>query len=492
MTETIARYVDCDHCGERYHGEDAIGAYIREVEQDDEVLSLCTTCSNKVESEKREFRFPADRLETLDKAINKLARRARKIGAVEPTYTVLSHFDRVWMKDTGKLIDTDEQGNIVIDPDSVKKRVRFVAVRIDGPIITVDGWTFAATVEHTEAGNAVKRAPYWMGVEEDIPHGYRDGAPHCDHCNTVRRRKYSFLVTDGNGGWKQIGRNCLADFLGRDPRSAAWSVMFWEKVGGMCEFEEEGYFGGGGYIPTCHLFDEFITATFHSVRKEGWLSRSAAYQSYDERTATADLAWSLITPIQGSDRFAREAEAHRQSEYDSIKPADREKAEKALTWTRDNLEGLGVANRSDYDQNLHIALCKPSVDSKDSGIVASLVVGYKRNIEDELKRRERASKSNEHVGTIGERVHGLTLLAIKFREFDSDYGARIMAQYEDADGNSLILWGGKYPEDKDTGKDADVGDTVTASWTIKDHKEYKGRKQTLLTRPAKTKVQKGE
>lgn len=451
-----------------------------------------TTQAQPTEEENREFRFPADRLETLDKEISKLARRARKIGAVEPTYTVLCHFDRVWLK-TDKLIDTDEQGAIVIDPENVKRRGRFVSVRINGPVITVDGWTFAATVEHTEAGNAIKRAPYWMGVEVDIPHGYREGAPHCDHCNTIRRRKDSFLVTDGNGGWKQIGRNCLADFLGRDPRTAAWSVMFWETVAGSCaDPEDMGWGGCGGSLPVCHPFNEFVMATFHSVRCDGWLSRSAAYQSYNERAATADLAWNLITPIQGSDRCAREAESRRQAEYDSIKSSDREKAENALSWTRDTLTAKGTANRSDYEQNLFIALCKPSVEHKDAGIVASLVIGYKRHIEDELKRRERKAKSNEHIGTVGERVHELTLIVVKFREFPSAYGTRIMAQYEDADGNSLIHWGAKYPEDKDTGKDADVGDTVTASWTIKDHKEYKGRKQTLLTRPAKTKVQKAD
>lgn len=38
------RYAECDCCDERYHGDAAIRSYLREVERDGEVVTLCTAC----------------------------------------------------------------------------------------------------------------------------------------------------------------------------------------------------------------------------------------------------------------------------------------------------------------------------------------------------------------------------------------------------------------------------------------------------------------
>lgn len=454
-----------------------------------ELITESVTGSDS-EQENREFKFPADLLETVEKNIEKLGRRAKKIGAVEPTIKVLEYFDRLWLK-SSKLLDFDPSGNVLIDPKEIRKRIRFVHIRIDGPIITVDGWTFAATVEHTEAGNAIKRAPYWKGEESDIPHRYREGKPICDHCNTKRARKDSFLVTDAKGGWKQIGRNCLADFLGRNPANAAWSVMFWDSIATACEFDDEYCGGGGGRCPHCPEFREFIAATFHNIRRHGWLSKSAAYHDGGIETPSAIRSMSLVTPIYGSDRLSVKLEAERKAEYESIKPSDWETADKAIEWTRQSLKAKGMDFRTDYEQNLYIAVSKPSVEWRDSGIIASLVLGYNRHIDAETKRKEFAKKSNEYMGTVGERVHGLKLKVIKFREFDSDsYGIKVMTAYEDDKGNSVVHWGSQYPRDKENYTEADIGDSITASWTIKTHKDYKGRKQTIVARPAKMVVEK--
>ena len=48
MTTTFTRYEDCDSCGERYHDED-IPAYLRDVERDGEVVTLCLSCPNDAE-----------------------------------------------------------------------------------------------------------------------------------------------------------------------------------------------------------------------------------------------------------------------------------------------------------------------------------------------------------------------------------------------------------------------------------------------------------
>lgn len=81
--------------------------------------------------------------------------------------------------------------------------------------------------------------------------------------------------------------------------------------------------------------------------------------------------------------------------------------------------------------------------------------------------------NSEYVGEIGDRIEE-TLTVTKAVTLESYYGTSIMHIMEDAIGN-VFVWITKaknYPE----------GKVVTLRGTIKDHKEYKGTKQTILTR----------
>jgi hypothetical protein len=47
-----------------------------------------------------------------------------------------------------------------------------------------------------------------------------------------------------------------------------------------------------------------------------------------------------------------------------------------------------------------------------------------------------------------------------------------------------------YDEDGDEWVDAEIGSTVTMRATVKDHSEYKGTKQTVITRPKVSHIEK--
>ena len=61
----------------------------------------------------------------------------------------------------------------------------------------------------------------------------------CDHCNTKRKRKDTFIVrkrssrglviaeADGDYEYMQVGRQCIRDFLGVDPSQLAWMASVW-------------------------------------------------------------------------------------------------------------------------------------------------------------------------------------------------------------------------------------------------------------------------
>ncbi len=426
----------------------------------------------------RKFKIPACNIDLLDKKLKTLQKRATKLGVEKPTYTTLREFDKKIERGVAQDEQTKEWYFKTVT-------IRFVEIEVHGPVVQANGWDFVASVEHTEAGNAVKSTP--GGREVEIPIRFREGGPLCEHCNTSRRRKDSFIChNDETDEFKQVGRNCLADFLGRDPANLVWGLSCWDTIGSFGEVDEEFFFSGGGRSEWSFDFVNFMTAVCHFVRKDGWVSRGQA--RFDEdAVATAGSAWWLVTPSFDS-RESRE----KQREWDQVRDEDRVEAANALRWTRKTLGDKESTSRTDYEQNLFVALSKPGVVAKDSGIVASLVVGWNRHLERELQRKERekelAEKSNEYLWEVGERVKDIPLRLVRRQSFQSDYGASVLHVFEDENGNCVNWWGGDYFTDKETGTEAKFGDTCQASWTVKKHEDYKGRKQTTVFRPARQKV----
>lgn len=82
-------------------------------------------------------------------------------------------------------------------------------------------------------------------------------------------------------------------------------------------------------------------------------------------------------------------------------------------------------------------------------------------------------KSGEYVGEVGDRtIFDLTVK--KAIGLDSYYGHSTMHVMEDANGNTFV-W-------TTASRTLEVGTTYTMKGTIKDHSEYKGVKQTILSR----------
>ena len=72
----------------------------------------------------------------------------------------------------------------------------------------MNNWEFIASVEHTKNGNIFTGV---QGVE--VPERYYTGNPVCEHCNSNRYRKYTYIVRNKETGeFKQVGKSCLKDF----------------------------------------------------------------------------------------------------------------------------------------------------------------------------------------------------------------------------------------------------------------------------------------
>lgn len=348
----------------------------------------------------------------------------------------------------------------------------WVRVRIEGQAPVIAGFAFVARVEHHgEAGNIVSKAPTTHDVI--LPESLRTAAPVCEHCATTRKRNDTFVLQSEFGTFHQIGRNCLQDFLrGTDPDAALrmWRLLSqFECLLASCD--EDGGFGGGG-----RDFDStltFLAAACATIRRDGWLSMTTAREQERTNQATANIASMLCgrKPLGWTD-----------SEWQAAQPEeqDRELAQEVIGWA----QGLGDRdNLSDYLHNVRVGVAIGYVHHKIQGVVASAIVAYKRELEQEVNRKRRAARGpGVHVGTIGKRIP-LTLTVIRVRETVNDWGAKTILALEDDDGNEFVWFASGV-------LGFDAGDVVTGKGTVKQHGSYNGRAQTVLSRCAFAKAEK--
>ena len=316
---------------------------------------------------------------------------------------------------------------------------------------------------------------------ESCPEEFRTRGIECDHCKSKRQRKNVFVLRHDDGRHVQVGRTCIKDFLGGvSPEQllsrATWNFNVVEACG---DYEE----GGGSYVPEAVDVVEYLNAVAICIRRLGWLSKGAC-QFRDENSTSSD-AWDLIKPNCKTDKDRASYNSWVEDNNLVHQERDEKMAADSLDWAvRQPVEGVG-----DYLYNLGVACRAGYVNRKTMGIVASAVSAYMRHMdrEEEIiqKLKDDAVKSREWVGEVKVRQDftGLTVLSMRYLE--GRYGTTTLVTFEDEPGN-LLKWFASVELD-----DINKGDIVNIRATVKKHDEYKGVKQTLITRAKILKTYKG-
>lgn len=353
----------------------------------------------------------------------------------------------------------------------------FEMIEIKGPRAKAAGWEFVASLVHLEGGTIINKVPTTQIAEGELV-SYRDATPACDHCKTNRYRKDSFVVRSDTGELRQVGRNCLSDFLGG--ASAEFYARLAEilfSVSSACEASEEEPSGFGGRGEVRAPVEEFISNVLASIRSSGWLSRTLAKERGQDGAATADQAWRLMFPWQGD----------HVKEEEKPTPAEDLYAKQIVLWVEKRMEEIAPAARSDYEHNLFVAIGSDPIGGRQAGVVASLVRYYEKAMGIEAEKKAPKAISN-HFGTVKKReVFTLTLLSRTDLE-GGNYGPSFLHVFTDAQGN-IAKWFssqknvvGLLDGDTISWRAMEIGTAYQIKGTVKKHDEYKGAKQTVLTR----------
>lgn len=345
-----------------------------------------------------------------------------------------------------------------------------IALSIPVEVPKYQGWTFVATLEHLTDDEGRKANILHAVPGEDVPVRFRDAAPYCDHCRSLRRRADTYVLRHESGNIVQVGSTCLQDFLGTDEagRLAGRAEMLsgLGELIGMGE-NEEGFGGGGGGYSNTYSMEEYLGYVAWCVRVQGWLARSAARD--EGCRSTADSAW--VYMVFPDDR--RKANCEPTAE-------DKQMGMDALDWAAGISDERVNNEKGDYLHNLRTIARNGYVTGRNAGIAASTVTTYQRFLGDEIKRQQRAARPirNEYVGEVGKPFDAKNVMLDFVTGYESEYGYVTVLKFLTEAGETLV-WKTNSDvklERQDCGKFYDI------SGKVKKHEMYKDRKQTCLTR----------
>jgi hypothetical protein len=309
----------------------------------------------------------------------------------------------------------------------------------------ISGYEFVASLESTSSDNLIKK------VSDDVfvPETYRTRCA-CDHCKTNRMRKYTVLLKNiDNGDYVQVGKSCVADYLGRDMSDYASYLSIFDSIDDFVENNLTSTRGGNTLV---FDFEDIICQTWEYVNRFGYISKAMASENYS-MTATSTAVFFAMT---GGGFEEKKFEV-----YD-ITDDSKSKCSDVIKFIKD------LDDSSDYNHNLKTLSDLAYADRRNFGLVVSAVGSYIRAT---AEKKEREAKiPSEHIGTVGDKIE-FKATPVCISSYLGDYGWSYI--YKMDVNNNIIVWKTNKALDE-------VECTIKA--TIKEHSDFRGQKQTVITR----------
>lgn len=344
-----------------------------------------------------------------------------------------------------------EEYRKVKDENGDERIAKFIIVEADGTAI-INGWQFAATLEHTSTGNIINGVG---GLE--VPKRFYTCEPFCEHCGIRRARKNTYVVynTDTDE-FKQVGSACLADYThGLDASSVANYLSYFETL-----VQGEAPMPGATFTPYIAT-KEYLAYAAETVRCFGYVPTSDLENRPTARRASEYYHAAIGRPLYWSNaaKCLDEMEA---AGFNINKAAST--VDDALDWLSEQGED------SNYMHNLKAACAQEYSEYARLGLLASLFPTYDKGLE-RIKQQKAAARSN-YVGTVGARITVKVGSYKCLTGWSTQFGYTMLWKIVDTDGN-VFTWKTQN----------DMPDNVEyITGTVKQHTEYNGVLQTELTR----------
>lgn len=332
---------------------------------------------------------------------------------------------------------------------------RLVDVVLTSTPITLagNGWEVAGRITHLR-DKAGKYQNVFSGVKH-MPERYRHEAPHCQYCGTTRRRRETWICTNGHCT-VQVGSDCLRDFLGHDP---TFLLKFYETFSTIKkEFEELTI--GMRPIPTYEVVDV--------LRMAAIVLEKSAFVSSKNPNSTATSVRLGFNLMASKDKANHEkAEELRNKMKD---PRWDEKVNKAMEWAEHLQIKPDGSNRNFVNnQKTFLALGEVPVAN-----VAQVVYWVAAINPSTSKTQIKAEGSKAHYGTKGVRFRNERVRLLRSSESNGHYGITNILVFELGDAHLTWFASGR--------RDLVVGREYFLTGTVVEHGTYKDKPQTRISR----------
>lgn len=361
--------------------------------------------------------------------------------------------------------EVGEEFRVVDEGTEDEHMERYVLVECEGTAV-VNGWKFAATLEHTSHGNIVRSA-----IDIQVPNRYRDCGPECEHCKSSRHRKDTYLVfNEETGEFKQVGSSCVCDFTGG--LNAEVVASYLSLLTTIEEYESRPV--GSSYTPYYDV-REILRYAVDYVDHVGY------HSSYGEGESTKEMVVDAMRYDRGKGGEATRRAIQRyrdrfNPDYNSEELAKR--VETIIEYFK-SLDPNDDESSSDYMRNLITLAHSDCIQYRNIGYVVSMVVTYNK-IQDRIQERKvreaetsRERTVSKHMGQVGDKVV-LNHPEVKLiTSWENQYGYTFRYKLT-VDGN-VYMW------DSSNGIDTEH-EVEFIKATVKKLDEFNGVKQTWITR----------
>lgn len=352
-----------------------------------------------------------------------------------------------------------EEFRTITTEEGEKITARFILVEAEG-VAKVNGWEFVAVIEHNNPTNVIRA----FRTEYEVPERYYTSAPVCEHCNSKRNRKDTYLIRNiETGEFKQVGKSCLKDFTnGLDAEAVARYISWFDEL-------IKGEAPAGGSYHPYYPIEEVIQLAVEAINLYGY--RKPIHPN-DEGYTDYQSTKSVVIDMWLGSRWAKK---HLDKGFNVNREGNKEKAAAVLAFVE------GMRNEYGYVSNLKTLCSKEYCQGRDLGIVVSAVACYNHEMEYQARKaqreaqqaKEQATLKDEWFGSIGERVEVMQPEMKLLTSWDTEFGMKYL--YKLTTDNGLVFtWR--------TGKPVSNGKKLKVVGTIKAHAEFRGQKQTELTR----------
>lgn len=304
------------------------------------------------------FTVYADKAEEVSKRLDKLAKKATRYN-VPFSYTVSD--------------EHPETVNVFDDFSHKAGSYKVAAVDFDiacKELIKANGWTVLAKVEHGDKGNVVS----CFGKQKARSEWFT-ATPHCDHCNTNRRRAVTFFIENAEGDTRQVGRACLHDYTGINPATAA----LWAEVRDLFPEDLDCSMTDWNTRRGAQMFEvrQILACAYDAIQEYG-------YRKSDEQDSTREVVLDkLREQVAASDKAMSQAEL-------------------INSW----LLGIDFDSASDLERNCSVFAKGEYVTAKQVGRLAYMPLAYEHYMERKARKEQRANAENTsaYVGEVGTRL----------------------------------------------------------------------------------------